>query len=948
MPLALLAVCGPVQAQGDNPATDAPAAVMVVDSAALTMEEPTESGTVTAARSTTADADGMATLSSTLVMPGGKLGSTAKSANNSPAIISYPAAVASEAPHRQVPGKDAQAVPGLIDIQPIATDDSRATAIAVPVGTSVSGSISPARDVDWYSFTLVSPSVVTIQTTGSTNTYGVLYNSAGAWLEDRIYGGAGTNFRIDRFLGAGTYYIRVEGNNFIFTITGEYRLSVAVAEVSATAVPVGTSVSGSITPADDVDWYSFTLVSPSFITIETTGTTDTEGDLYSSAGRILEYDRNDGAGNNFRIEKFLEAGTYYIRVKGLDDTITGNYTLIVTDATAVTLGTSVSGSISAAGERDYYSFTLASPSAITIETTGTTDTEGRLYNSARAVLESDSDGGTGLNFWIARYLDAGTYYIRVDGETDAVTGHYRLSVTDATAVTVGTSVSGFISPAGGVDKPGVAKSIEGILQRAVDVDWYSFTLASPSLVTIQTKGATDTVGELYNSAGTRLRTNSDDGTGNNFRIERDLGAGTYYIRVAGQTDAITGGYSLSVVTTTQAAASGVPTVTATSGTAYNEDVEQIQRILDLPVTTSGTAYNEDVELTAAIGSVADVNGIDSSSLQWQWYSAPAPTSGTPADNDYTAITDATAATFTPLQANVGQYIRACLSFTDGIGTTEGPLCSTAAIIVNVNDAPTSADNTISMFTSDASYTFKAADFPFMDQDSEHTELAGITITSTAIPSGASFTNAGNAVTDDTTVMRADIGDLVFTPASGATAMDNYASFTFTVSDGNASSDPANTITINLVPPQTPATGMPAITGTAVQGQTLNAALGTVADVNGINQSTIAWQWQQTDSTDWADIAGASAMGTATITFTPLQEHVGQYVRACITFMDMHSTPADEGPLCSAVAGPIANAPAVTVGTTESGSISERGRLIGTVLRCLRARRSLLKPQALEV
>ena len=228
----------------------------------------------------------------------------------------------------------------------------------------------------------------------------------------------------------------------------------------------------------------------------------------------------------------------------------------------------------------------------------------------------------------------------------------------------------------------------------------------------------------------------DDGTGNNFRLERDLVAGTYYIRVAGQTNAInaiTGNYSLSVVTTTQAAASGMPTVTA----------------------TSGTAYNEDVELTAAIGSVADVNGIDSSSLQWQWYSAPAPTSGTPADNDYTAITEATAATFTPDDAQVGMHVRVCVRFDDGQGNAEGgtadapTLCSTAAIIVNVNDAPTSADNTISMFTSDASYTFKAADFAFMDADSGHTELASITITGTTIPSGASFTNDGNAVTAGT-------------------------------------------------------------------------------------------------------------------------------------------------------------------------------------------------------
>ena len=386
---------------------------------------------------------------------------------------------------------------------------------------------------------------------------------------------------------------------------------------------MGTTVSGSISPAKDVDWYSFTLESPSWVTIQTTGSTDTEGELYNSAGIRLESDGNDGAGNNFRIHRYLDAGTYYISVAGRYSYTTGEYELSVAgvSATAVTVGIPVSGSISAAGEVDLYSFTLVSPSFVTIQTTGST--YGRLYDSAGISLEHPTNEGD-------RFLGAGTYYISVGGDTNA---NYSLSVTyAATAVTLGTTVSGSIS-------------------ERREVDWYSFTLASPSAVTIETTGSTDTVGRLYNSAGIRLETDDNGGTGNNFWIERDLVAGTYYIRVAGRYSSTTGGYSLSVVTTTQAAASGVPTVT------YNEDVKQIQRILDLPVTTSGTAYNEDVELTAAIGSVADVNGIDSSSLQWQWYSAPAPTSGTPADNDYTAITGATAATFTPLQANVGQYIR---------------------------------------------------------------------------------------------------------------------------------------------------------------------------------------------------------------------------------------------------------------------------------------------------
>ena len=342
--------------------------------------------------------------------------------------------------------------------------------------------------------------------------------------------------------------------------------------------------------------------------------------------------------------------------------------------------------------------------------------------------------------------------------------------------------------------------------------------------------------------------------------------------------------TITIIVGAQTAASGAPTAAATDSTA--------------------TDHNEDVELTASTSGITEPNGIDTGSLQWQWYSAAAPATGMPADDDYEPIDGANAATFTPLQAHVGMYIRVCARFNDGLGKAEGgtaaapTLCSAGTIIANVNDAPTSADNAISIFTTATSYTFKEADFAFADEDSAHTALASITITGTTIPSGATFTNDGTAVADDTTVMRADIGDLVFTPASGAAVMDNYASFSFTVSDGSASSTPANTITINIVAPgPVAATGMPAITGTPTQGQTLSAGRGTVADANGINESSIMWQWEQAAAADGTYAPIDSDMDDPDA-LTLAQSHVGQFVRVCISFMDNNDPATAEGPLCS--------------------------------------------------
>ena len=349
--------------------------------------------------------------------------------------------------------------------------------------------------------------------------------------------------------------------------------------------------------------------------------------------------------------------------------------------------------------------------------------------------------------------------------------------------------------------------------------------------------------------------------------------------------------TIALVNTTQADATGAPTVAATDSMA--------------------TAYNEDVGLTASITGITEPNGIPAAGRNWQWQQSATMASA------YTDIAGATATTFTPLQAHVGQFIRACLSFTDVLGNSEGPLCSAPAAgdaIANVNDAPVATAKTVSVDINASStdpYTFSAADFEFTDEDVPADMLVSIAISALGTASTGTLAVDSTEVTAETTVMSADIGDITYYPPSGQSTTANYTSFTFKVTDdgsdgtGNTQSAAA-TITIDLVnTTQTAATGAPTVaatdsTATAHNEEVeLTASATGVTEPNGIDTDTLMWQWQSAaapasgdpDASAYTAIAGATA-----VTFTPMQAHVGQYIRACLSFTD--SLGGSEGPLCS--------------------------------------------------
>src|SRR5256714_428919 len=126
-------------------------------------------------------------------------------------------------------------------------------------------------------------------------------------------------------------------------------------------------------------------------------------------------------------------------------------------------------------------------------------------------------------------------------------------------------------------------------------------------------------------------------------------------------------------------------------------------------------------------------------------------------------------------------------------------------LASVNDAPQSADNTVST-NEDTAYTFAPGDFGFSDpNDSPANHLASVKVTSLSLPAGSSLKDDGTPVAAGDEIPVADIsgGKLKFTPAPNANGA-GYATFNFKVRDdgGTANSGvdlavSANTMTVDV-------------------------------------------------------------------------------------------------------------------------------------------------------
>lgn len=221
----------------------------------------------------------------------------------------------------------------------------------------------------------------------------------------------------------------------------------------ATGVTPGTSISGTLSPANETDAYRISAVA---------------GDRYyfdyqSASGTVPAWRLIDPFGNlvfgptgmnaDIGILTLAYSGDYTLLVEGsVSSSGSSSYSFnalkVIDDMAPLLLGSTVSGNISQPGQRDFYTFTLDAAKRMHFDA---------LTNNAALVWTLVGPQGTvasNQTFGSFLYgLVAGDYVLSVDLPADQ-TGAYGFRFTDidqATAITPGTTISGQLNPANETD-----------------------------------------------------------------------------------------------------------------------------------------------------------------------------------------------------------------------------------------------------------------------------------------------------------------------------------------------------------------------------------------------------------------------------------------------------------------------------------------------------------------
>ncbi len=332
-----------------------------------------------------------------------------------------------------------------------------------------------AGDQHTYEIAVTAPGLLTVETTGSTDTSGML--SADVSAEDDS-SGSGDNFRIVAPVpGASddsvTYTVTVDGQTP--ATTGAYTLDMAFKVAMQTGltadtgftVPTAPTWNGGdtgitaddtavqIQPSADEDYFLLTIAADSsgFLTIEATdddtSMTDaaTTGTFYGPTGELATDTNSRADSSHFRIRAPVEEGvSYLVKVTGT----AGVYRLTAmldqaegVDLIAIPSTQSGPASVDCSAgnndtgeiclpesgmplETERYAFNIMEPGALYLHTTGSIDTVGTLYGPGGGQIATDDNSGDGNNFRIAVNVNPGLHLLEVRGKTRTTRGVYSL------------------------------------------------------------------------------------------------------------------------------------------------------------------------------------------------------------------------------------------------------------------------------------------------------------------------------------------------------------------------------------------------------------------------------------------------------------------------------------------------------------------------------------------
>ena len=300
-------------------------------------------------------------------------------------------------------------------------------------------------------------------------------------------------------------------------------------------------------------------------------------------------------------------------------------------------------------------------------------------------------------------------------------------------------------------------------------------------------------------------------------------------------------------------------------------------------------------LTAATGGISDVDGLTGASYAYRWFHLVGATE--------TAISGATGTSYMPVAADVGRRIGVRVNFTDDRGFAESLASAAVAIRAAMPPAAcpafsvpagreslwtgtvTVGEITVLGVVVSRGYTVIGGNFgsltnpKFFDLGTPATRYTVNTVTVGV--GGGLLINLGRSLT------AGQVGSLRLHVCGETYAFSDaaYASSTLPYRWPTAGLDwsslVGSTRELHLTgQPNRPATGLPAVTGTARVGSTVTASTALIRDADGLMGPAYEYQWLRVDGGSDTEISGATAS-----TYTLTADDAGKRVRVRVSFTD---------------------------------------------------------------
>ena len=197
-------------------------------------------------------------------------------------------------------------------------------------GVSEIAHLESVGDIDVFRLDLQGRAEIEMRSSGALDTQGTLYDSEGEVLAEDDDSGTDLNFRIVRTLDGGVYYVAVASN----ADTGDYKMTARIRRAgddhgdtsgASTFLPLDISTTGRVAPADDTDVFRIEVPEATGLRIRSGGPTDTVAELRDSTDAVLVMQDDGGDRGNFRIERHVASGTYYVHVTAM---AVGSFTIL--------------------------------------------------------------------------------------------------------------------------------------------------------------------------------------------------------------------------------------------------------------------------------------------------------------------------------------------------------------------------------------------------------------------------------------------------------------------------------------------------------------------------------------------------------------------------------------------------------------------------------------------